>query len=100
MRYIIWKLNWDGVYGKGPESYAFIQGIDLSPSGFIDSSSGDYLVLGFLRDDTDIDELAEWEAYEVTQDDALAFAVDIDSTAAVRDSGEICGWYDPATISS
>ena len=46
-------------------------------------------ILGYLTGEVDIDILALWDATEVTEAEALAFAQNIDENAYVMDSGFI-----------
>lgn len=89
MRYCTWKLVWSDGYGYGPEQTAHDNGGKLTPSMWVMPSVEAGHILGYATEDLDLGLLTDWEATELTEDEALAFAKSLDVTAYVMVDGSI-----------
>jgi len=89
MRYCTWKLVWSEGYGYGPEQTAHNNGGKLTPSIWSNPDVETGTILGYATQDLDFSILADWEATELTESEALAFAQSVDVTAYVTDDGII-----------
>lgn len=87
MRYFIWKINWDNpLYGTGPEGTASELGLSLEAS----SLSSGQTILGFSRSgNCDLESLSSWDVAELSQEQALDFAIAINDTAYMLEDGTI-----------
>ena len=89
MRYLTWKLNWDGNYGTGPEPVATANGGHLEASSWVDPSVETGTIMGYLTGDMEVALFAAFDGAEITEAEALAFAQAIDANAFVGDGGAI-----------
>jgi hypothetical protein len=91
MRYLTWCLNWDDTkYGTGPEGEIAKQGGHAEASMWANPDSSHGTILGYLtQGDIDLAMLASWQAAELTQAQALAFAQEIEPAAYLLDDGII-----------
>jgi hypothetical protein len=88
MRYATWKLNFiNPKYGTGPEPEIVANG-GTAEGAWVDGDITDGgAVLGYFTGDAP--DLAPWEFAEVTEEEALAFALAIDATAYLLEDGRI-----------
>jgi hypothetical protein len=88
MKYATWKLNFiNPEYGTGPEPEIASSG-GSAEGAWVDGDITDGgTVLGYFTGDAP--DLAAWQFIEVTQEQALEFAVAIDPTAYLLDDGRI-----------
>lgn len=87
MKYITWLLDWQDGYGYGPEAFVAESGASL-----VSAWSGvetDSRILGYLVGDFDVTKLSQWDAQELSENEALTFAQALDPDAFVAESGEI-----------
>lgn len=88
MKYATWILDFtDPEYGTGPEDSIIEQGGTAEggmPNG--DTTKGAEILGYFTGEPID---LQAWNFTELTQDEALAFVTEIDSTAYVAEDGKI-----------
>jgi hypothetical protein len=90
MRYIVWHLTWPTEeYGYGPEQAAADNGAHLEASMWVNPDVEHGNILGYLTGDLDLALLVDWDATELSEADALAFAVNIDAGAYVMADGVI-----------
>jgi hypothetical protein len=91
MRYLTWRLNWDDPkYGTGPEGEIAKQGGHAEASMWANPDSSHGTILGYLtQGDIDLAILASWQAAELTQAQALAFAQAINPDAYILPDGTI-----------
>jgi hypothetical protein len=90
MRYIVWHLTWPTPdYGSGPEQTAADNGAHLEASMWVNPDVEHGNILGYLTGDLDLALLADWDVTELSEADALAFAVNIDPGAYVMADGVI-----------
>lgn len=88
MKYITWKLKWQGNYGTGPESQIAELGGNASASAWATPvQTGE--ILGYLTGEVDLSLLAEFEVRELSQIEALEFAKQIDQNAFIMPDGFI-----------
>lgn len=76
-------------YGYGPEPTAASLGSKLEASMWASGDHKDAVILGYLDGNLTIDTLESWGAVELTEEEALAFASNLDSGAYVHDNGTI-----------
>jgi len=89
MKYLTWKLDWDGNYGTGPEPIAAQNNSHLEASSWVSPSVEEGTILGYLTGDMDIALFDTHNVQEISEADALAFAQSIDANAFVTESGVI-----------
>ena len=89
MKYLTWKLNWSGEYGTGPEGVVAKNGAHLSASMWVSPDVESGTILGYLTGNVDISTLSDFEAQELTEAEALAFATAIDENAYLLEDGII-----------
>lgn len=89
MKYLTWKLIWENNYGYGPESDAAKKGYHMEASEFSDADLSDGLILGYFFGDLNISEFEKWSVSELSQEDALSFALDRNPNAYITDNNYI-----------
>jgi len=89
MRYLTWKLNWDGNYGTGPEPVAAANGGRLEASSWVNPTVEAGTIMGYLTGDMDVTLFAAFDGVEITEAEALAFAQGIDENAFVAGGGVV-----------
>lgn len=89
MRYCTWRLAWSDGYGYGPEKTAHENGSKLEASMWVSPDVESGTILGYLTGDVDISILSDFEAQELTEAEALAFATAIDENAYLLEDGII-----------
>lgn len=88
MKYATWKLNFiNPEYGTGPEPEIVANGGTAEGAWVNGEITDGGTVLGYFTGDAP--DLAPWQFAEVTQAQALAFAVAIDATAYLLEDGRI-----------
>ena len=88
MKYATWKLNFTNPeYGTGPEPEIVANGGTAEGAWVNGQITDGGTVLGYFTGDAP--DLAAWQFAEVTQEQALAFAVAIDATAYLLEDGRI-----------
>lgn len=90
MNYAIWALNFtDNKHGTGPEAKIAKLGF-TAEAGWSDGEVQDgALILGYLSEPQDESALTAWEFQNITQEEALAFCLEIDPEAFLLDNGKI-----------
>lgn len=89
MRYCTWRLTWSDGYGYGPEKTAQENGSKLEASMWVSPDVETGTILGYLTGDVDLTILSDFDAQELSEADALAFAAAIDANAYVMEDGSI-----------
>jgi len=90
MRYLTWNLHWPTIeYGTGPEQTVADNGARLEASSWVNPSVEHGSILGYFTGGVNLALLTDWNAVEVTEAQALAFAQAIDENAYVMDDGVI-----------
>jgi hypothetical protein len=90
MRYITWYLTWPTAeYGYGPEQTAADNGAHLEASMWVNPDVEHGNILGYLTGDLNLALLADWDVTELSEAEALAFAVNLDAGAYVMADGII-----------
>ena len=83
MRYLKWRLS-EGRWGTGPEETIADRG------GWVDAGPGadpTHYLVGYLSESADLTGLETWDVTELTQSEALAYALELDDTATLMDDG-------------
>ena len=89
MKYLTWKLNWNDDYGTGPEGLVGQNRAHLAASMWVVPDVETGTILGYLTGDVDLTILSDFDAQELSEADALAFAAAIDANAYVMEDGSI-----------
>lgn len=89
MRYLLYKLKWLDGKGYGPESIAAENKCFLEASAFYTVEGKDSVYLGFLTGNLALENLADFEAIELQQQEALTFAASIYQGSSLLESGKI-----------
>lgn len=87
MKYAIWNLSQNDGLWFGPEDKLRTFGIEARASFTGPDNDSDRLA--FLSEECDESAFQEFNLRFITQEQALAFAQDIDESAVLLDSGEI-----------
>lgn len=89
MRYATWRLNWsDPMYGTGPEE--IIAGRGGRAEGVVANPEVEHgPILGYVSGDFDASGLDAWEYTEITAEQALLFAQDVDDSVTFDDTGRL-----------
>jgi hypothetical protein len=98
MQYVTWKLKWVNDYGYGPESIVNQNDNHLEASMFASSQAQDRTILGYCKTDLDFALISDFEAQEITKEEALVFAKSIDETAYFLENGFIAVVIDEANL--
>ena len=89
MRYATWRLNWtDPMYGTGPEEVIAGRG-GRAEASVANATVEDGYIVGYVFGDFDSSGLEAWDFSEITADQALAFAQDVDSGTWIDEEGII-----------
>lgn len=87
MKYATWKLNFDDPnYGTGPEEEIIAQGF-TAEGRLLSGEARDGTILGYFTGDPV--NLSAWEFTEITQQEALDFALAINNKCYLLDDGKI-----------
>ena len=90
MNYATWKLNFtDPNYGTGPEDRIAAQGFSAEGGWVSGQVENGGTVLGYVTGTPVVSALAAWEFANITQEDALAFALAINPEAYLLEDGRI-----------
>lgn len=89
MKYAKWKLLWQGDPSEGFGAQSLVDGRGDSMTGIFFEGDGNphNFIYGYLNDDFDFDGLDTYEFTEVTQDEILAKAQQIDAHATLDAQG-------------
>ena len=89
MRYATWQLFWqpNEHYGSGPESVIVERG-GSAEGAFYTGDLHDPIV-GYVHGDVLLDDLGQWNVVEITGEQALALAQEINPEASMNDEGRI-----------
>jgi hypothetical protein len=89
MIYAKWKLDFssDPNYGIGPDPIVSERGDSISGAFFI-GASNDW-IYGYLNDDFDYSGLENWHITEVTQEEMLEKAQELNSECYIDENGKI-----------
>ena len=85
MRYATWKIDFsdDPNQGTGPEASVAVGKIE---GGF---EKGPFEIVGYVSDDAVITGLEKWEVTEITQEEALDYALALNAKAFLNENGHI-----------
>jgi hypothetical protein len=86
MRYATWHLYWqpDERYGTGPEPE-----IGGAEGAFFTGPDPHDVIVGYIYSDHDLTGLEDWNVQEITGEQALALAQQLDGEASMNDEGRI-----------
>lgn len=90
MKYVTWMLYWepDAHYGSGPEPVILERGGSAEGAFYSGADVHDPIV-GYVYGDVSLDGLDEWNVTEITSEQALALAQELDPEASINDEGRI-----------
>lgn len=90
MNYATWKLKFTKAgYGSGPEEKLAKNGI-AAEGGWLNGQVEDSgIILGYLSEEVNEADFTNWELKNITQEEALAFALAINPEAYLLESGKI-----------
>ena len=89
MKYATWRLNWDNGYGTGPEEAIIGQGIIVEAAladGQIEQGAR---ILGYVSEAVNESKLIDWDVKNVSQQEALEFSLNVNSSAYFLSNGKI-----------
>jgi hypothetical protein len=90
MNYALWKLNFtDPKYGTGPEDKIAELGYGAEGAWVDGQVEAGGTILGYVSEAQDESALTAWEFTNITQEDALAFALAINPEAYLLEDGRI-----------
>jgi hypothetical protein len=90
MNYATWKLNFsDPNYGTGPEDKIAELGFGAEGAWVAGEVENGGTILGYVTEEQDETELTAWNFTNITEAEALAFCLAIDSEAYLLDDGRI-----------
>ena len=90
MNYATWKLNFtDPNYGTGPEDAIVALGFTAEGAWVDGQVEAGGTILGYVSEAQDESTLAAWEFTNITQEDALAFALATNPEAYLLEDGRI-----------
>jgi hypothetical protein len=80
MRYVTWKLYWkpDEKYGRGPEAK-----IGEAEGAFFTGPDPHDTIVGYVHSDHDLSGLEDWNVQEITGEQAIALAQQINAGATM-----------------
>lgn len=89
MRYATWTLYWqpDERYGSGPESVIAERG--GSAEGVLLTGDVHDPIVGYVHGDVSLANLDDWNVVEITGEEALTLAQNIDGEASMDAEGRI-----------
>jgi hypothetical protein len=95
VNYATWKLNFtDPNYGTGPEQKIADLGFAAEGGWLAGEIENGGVILGYVTEPQDESELTAWEFTNITEADALAFCLAIDSAAYLLPDGKIATPYE------
>jgi hypothetical protein len=90
MNYATWKLNFtDPKYGTGPEEKIAELGFGAEGAWVAGEIENGGTIFGYVTEEQDETELTAWDFTNITEAEALAFCLAIDSEAYLLDDGRI-----------
>ena len=90
MNYATWKLNFaDPKYGTGPEEKIAELGFGAEGAWVAGELENDGTILGYVTDTQDESQLTTWDFANITQAEALQFALAINPEAYLLPDGRI-----------
>jgi len=99
MNYATWKLNFtDPNHGTGPEEKIGELGFGAEASWVAGQVENGGTVLGYVTEPVDETELTTWEVNNITQTEALEFALAINPAAYLLTDGRITAPIEETTI--
>jgi hypothetical protein len=94
MNYATWKLNFTNPnYGTGPEDKIVELGFGAEGAWVQGQVENNGTILGYVTEPQDESELTAWDFVNITQAEALAFCLAIDSEAYLLPDGRITAPY-------
>lgn len=89
MRYVLYRLRWVEDKGYGPEPIVTENESFLEASAFYTNEANNSVYLGFLTGDLSLEKLSDFDALEISQQEALAFANNIYEGSLLLQRGKI-----------
>lgn len=90
MNYATWKLNFaNPEYGTGPEEKIAELGFGAEGAWVSGEAENGGTILGYVTEEQDESELTAWEFTNLSQAEALAFCLAINSEAYLLEDGTI-----------
>lgn len=90
MNYATWKLNFtDPKYGTGPEDRIAELGFGAEAAWVSGEAENDGTILGYVTEPVDESELTTWQVTNITEVEALAFCLAINTQAYLLPDGRI-----------
>jgi hypothetical protein len=90
MNYATWKLNFtDPNYGTGPEDRIAELGFGAEGAWVSGQAENGGTILGYVTEPLDESELTAWEFANITQVEALEFALGVNSDAFFTADGRV-----------
>jgi hypothetical protein len=90
VNYATWKLNFaDPKYGTGPEEKIAELGYGAEGAWVSGEIENGGTILGYVTETQDQEKLTTWEFRNITESEALAFCLAIDSEAYLLPNGKI-----------
>lgn len=89
MRYALWSLHFENELGTGPEEKAYEFGGRLEAGPANDEVQNGGRILGYIIEDFGDADLSVWQFQEITESEALDFALQLNETAHISSNGRI-----------
>lgn len=90
MNYATWKLNFtDPNYGTGPEDKIAELGFGAEGAWVLGEVENNGTILGYVTEPVDETELTTWQVTNITESEALAFCLALNSEAYLLPDGRI-----------
>jgi hypothetical protein len=98
MNYATWKLNFTNPnYGTGPEDKIADLGLGAEGAWVSGQAENGGTILGYVTEPVDETQLTTWEVKNITQGEALAFCLAINSEAYLLPDGRITAPFEDIT---
>jgi hypothetical protein len=99
MNYATWKLNFtDPNYGTGPEPKIEELGFGAKGAWVAGEAEDNGTILGYVTEPQDESQLTAWNFTNITEAEALAFCLAINSNAYLLPNGTITAPLEETTI--
>jgi hypothetical protein len=99
MNYATWKLNFtDPSYGTGPEDKIAELGYGAEGAWVAGQAEDNGTILGYVTEPQDESQLTAWNFTNITEAEALAFCLAINSNAYLLPDGTITAPLEETTI--
>jgi hypothetical protein len=99
MNYATWKLNFtDPNYGTGPEYQIAELGYGAEGAWVAGQAEDNGTILGYVTEPQDESQLTAWNFTNITEAEALAFCLAINSNAYLLPDGRITAPLEETTI--